>query len=270
MNKTKLSNFMRQTGLLPFADRVRFYLEKYQNRRENNKFIKKNPRVKLPPDYLIYESFQLNYRKYYAESRETAEWLAMLLQRHVKLNNLKILDWGCGPGRVIRHLPNVFGNENDFYGTDYNEKSIDWCSKNLPQISFNQNSLEANLSYENDFFDIIYGISIFTHLSERMHYRWIDELKRVLKPEGILLVTTQGTNFKVKLTSNELSRFDSGRLVIRGNVKEGHRTYSAFQPPSFMKKLFAEFKILEHIERNPDMEGYLPQDVWIIQKSDEV
>lgn len=184
----------------------------------------------------------------------------------MELNNLKILDWGCGPGRAIRHLPHYFESETEFYGTDYNRKSIDWCSKNLPDISFNHNSLEADLPYENDLFNLIYGISIFTHLSEQMHYNWFNELKRVLKPGGILLVTTQGANFKLKLTGSELNRFDTGQLVVRGKVKEGHRTYSAFQPASFMKKLFSEFTIPEHMERKPVAGGYLPQDIWIIQK----
>lgn len=266
MNKTKLSNFIRKTGILPLADRVRFYLEKYRNRRANNGFLQQNPEVKLPPDYLIYESFQLSYSKYYTESRETAQWLATMLQEHVELNNLKVLDWGCGPGRVIRHLHHYFGIESKFYGTDYNRKSIDWCSKNLPEIKFNHNTLEARLPYESDFFDVIYGISIFTHLSEQMHYDWFAELTRVLKPGGILLVTTQGAIFKAKLSETEKIQFDGGNLVVRGKVKEGHRTYSAFQPVTFMQKLFQEHRILEHIEKKPDTGAYLPQDMWIIQK----
>ena len=266
MNKTRLSNFIRKTGMLLLADRVRFYMEKRRNLKVNREFLKENPGIKLPPDYLIYESFQLNYRKYYTESRETAQWLATLLQKHVTLNHLRVLDWGCGPGRVIRHLPEVFGNENEFYGTDYNKKSIGWCSENLPEISFNHNSLRANLPYKDDFLDIIYGISIFTHLSEQMHYDWFNELQRVLKPGGILVVTTQGDNFKTKLTEAEVTEFNKGSLVVRGNVKEGHRTYSAFQPASFMKNLFKKLHILEHIVKKPNAEGYIPQDVWIVQK----
>lgn len=117
--------------------------------------------------------------------------------------------------------------------------------------------------------DIIYGLSIFTHLSEKSHYDWGGELKRISKPGGILFLTTQGNNFKVKLNSSELTKFNDGQIVVRGEVKEGHRTFSAFHPPAFIKQLFhsLDLEILEHIERKPpESNGWLPQDIWIIRK----
>src|SRR5690606_21036025 len=113
------------------------------------------------------------------------------------------------------------------YGTDYNRKSIEWCSDNLKGINFNNNKLEADLPWAKNYFDIVYGLSIFTHLSETLHFDWFKELMRVLKPEGIFLFTTQGNNFTIKLTEQELKLFRKGELVIRGKVTEGHRTYSA-------------------------------------------
>lgn len=266
MDKGKISNILRKLRLIYLLDRVRYYIEKHRNRHENMKFKKEHPDVPLPPDYLIYESFQLNYKKYYSESYDTAAWVIGHIQKHIQLKNKNILDWGCGPGRVIRHLPEVVGNGCRYFGTDYNSKSIDWCSQNLRGIEFNKNSLEAKLPYQNDFFDAIYGISIFTHLSEPMHYNWFNELFRTLTPGGILFLTTQGDNFRVKLIATELEKYDRGELVVRGNVKEGHRTFSAFHPKSFMKKLFEKAEILEHIEISPENKSWVPQDIWIIRK----
>ncbi len=242
-------------------------MQKFKNRKINKDFKLQNPLVKLPPDYLIYESFQINYHKYYSESIETAKWLTGHFKRHIELKNKRILDWGCGPGRIIRHLPNIVNNGCEFFGTDYNKKSIEWCSKNLTGISFNNNSLIAQLPYDNEFVDVIYGTSIFTHLSEQLHYDWYNELYRVLKPKGIMLLTTQGDNFKVKLTDSELKKYNENQLVVRGNVKEGHRTYSAFHPKAFMQQLFNNVEILEHIESKPEQGKSLPQDIWIIRKS---
>lgn len=269
MKKGAISNFLRKLGLLQPADYFRFWLEKFRNRKKNRKFLNDNPGVNLPPDYLIYESFQLNYQKYFSDAEDTARWLAGLLKKHIELNGVKILDWGCGPGRVIRHLSKFTGRGTEFYGTDYNAGSIAWCAENLPGIQFNQNALEARLSYENQYFDIIYGISVFTHLSEKMHFAWFNELFRVMKPGGIFLFTTQGENFREKLTGSELVEFDEGKLVVRGQTKEGHRTYSAFHPKKFMEELFAPAEILEHIERKPENGGWLPQDVWILRKKRE-
>ncbi|MDR2384142.1 MAG: class I SAM-dependent methyltransferase [Tannerella sp.] len=206
----------------------------------------------------------MNYDKYYTGSIDTVNWLIEHFSKYIELKNKKILDWGCGPGRVIRHLPSMIGNGCEFYATDYNEKSIEWCSENLHGIRFNKNTIEAKLPYPDNYFDVIYGISIFTHLSEQMHYNWYNELLRILKKEGILFVTTQGDNFKSKLLPSELAQYSQGKLLVRESGKEGHRTFSAFQPKAFMQNLFKNVEILLHEETKPL--NYLPQDVWIIRK----
>jgi len=266
MKKGQISNLLRRLGLMYFTDWVRYYMQKFKNRKINRDFKIKYPDVKLPPDYLIYESFQINYQKYYTDSIETVTWLTDHLRKHIELKDKRILDWGCGPGRIIRHLPNVVGNGCEYFGTDYNKKTIDWCVNNLSGIQFNNNSLAAQLPYEDNFMDVIYGISIFTHLSEQLHYDWYTELYRVLKPKGIMFLTTQGDNFKIKLTNAELNKYNDNQLIVRGNVKEGHRTYSAFHPQGFMRKLFSNAEILEHIEIKSETGDWLPQDIWIIRK----
>jgi len=137
--------------------------------------------------------------------------------------------------------------------------------KNIPGIIFSKNNLQPPLEYGSNFFDVIYATSVFTHLSEEMHYAWMNELKRICKPSGIIFLTTHGDNCKPKLTEEELKIFEAGKLVVRGNVKEGHRTFAAYQPPQFMKELFKDFEILEHVTREPEG-NYIPQDVWIVRK----
>jgi len=71
MKRGQISNFLRKTGLIYQTDRIRYFLECYKNKVANQTFRKNNPEVKLPPDYLIYESFQINYEKYYTERVRT-------------------------------------------------------------------------------------------------------------------------------------------------------------------------------------------------------
>jgi len=266
MKRGQISNALRQLKVLYHVDRLRYYVQSFKNRKANKDFKKQHPDVKLPPDYLIYESYRIHYEKYYVNGRTVAQSFIDLFEKHIELKDKNILDWGCGPGRIIRHLPSLIGNGCSYYGTDYNKRSIDWCSNNLSDIHFNLNTLEAKLPYADNFFDVIYGNSIFTHLSEQLHYDWYAELHRVLKPEGIMLQTTQGDNFIVKLTPAEDKAYANSELVVRGNVKEGHRTYSAFHPKGFMHSLFQNVEILEHIEV-PSKDGkWLPQDKWIIKK----
>jgi ubiquinone/menaquinone biosynthesis C-methylase UbiE len=265
MNKYFLSSIIRSLGLIRIGDNLRYYIGLLKTYKLRKQFFIENPGIKLPPAYSIYETFNLNYFSFYNSSIETAKWLISFFEKYKKLENVKILDWGCGPGRVIRHMPNLISGSCRLYGTDYNKKYIKWCTKYLPQISFKTNKLQPPLFFEDNFFDIIYGISIFTHLSEEMHYAWFNELIRVTKSGGIIFLTLQGEVFKNKLTDSERENFDQGNLVIKAKTKEGHRTFGAFHPPAFVKKLIGKNEILEHI---PGIikDSKPQQDIWIVKK----
>jgi len=266
MNKGKISNLLRKLNLMHLTDRVRYIIQSRKNKKANKAYLAANPNVKLPPNYLMYESFQINYQKYMEGGREVAKWVVDSIAEHTSLEKVTVLDWGCGPGRVIRHMPDLLGSVSKVYGTDYNSKSIAWCKENLPRIEFNLNTLDPKLPYPDGTFDFIYGISIFTHLSEDMHYKWTSELRRVLKKDGLLFLTTQGDNFKSIMTPYEIDKYDKGELVVRGNVVEGHRTYSAFQPDSFMRALFDGDKVEEVIIQDVQGGKATPQDAWIVRK----
>lgn len=262
----QFSWILRHLRLVQAADCLRFWFQRAMHYRSNRQFRRENPGLALPPDYLIYESFRLDYKKYYSGGEHTARWLAGLIGKYAGIGQGNLLDWGCGPGRIIRHMPGVLGSGCRLYATDYNARSIDWCRANLSGVAFHINTLHAELPYPDDFFRAIYGISIFTHLSALQHQLWYDELMRVMEPGGVLLVTTQGDAFRSLLVSRELHEYDAGNLVVRGNTREGHRTWSAFHPPQFMHRLFARARVLEHQVRPPAAGGGLQQDVWIVQK----
>lgn len=265
MKKGNISVLLRKLGLMKASDKARYLYFKNKNKAKNREFLKNNPTVKLPPDYLMYESFQIDYDEYFNKSRETAKWLLDYFKKNISIEGIRILDWGCGPGRLIRHIPDFLDGKCEVFGTDYNEKSIEWCKKNLPGIDFRTNTLKAQLPYDDNYFDVVYGISIFTHLSEKMHFEWIDELYRILKPGGILFLTSHGNAFIEKLTETEKDVFLKGELVERGMTVEGHRTFTAYHPELFMEKLFRKMKVLDHVV-TPSNGGKAQQDIWIVQK----
>ncbi len=263
----QLSSILRRIRLLPTADYLRYLLLRLKHQSKNVAFQKKHPDIKLPPDYLMYESFQLDYQKYFEGGRKTAQWIWECVQPHINPSpTLKVLEWGCGPGRIIRHFPAILGDEAVIKGTDYNAQSIAWCTQNIPEVEFTTNQLAPPLPYPSASFDLAYAISIFTHLSEKMHTEWMQEILRVLQPRGIFFFTTQGDHFLTKLTKEERQAYLGGQLITRSKVKEGHRTFSAFHPPAFIQTLIHDQILLEHFTPHPEPNKALPQDVWMIQK----
>jgi len=264
--KQKAAKILRQLGLIYFVDYIRFSIVSFQNSARNKEFLKENPNVAFPPPYMIYETFRLDYRRYYEKGRLSAEWIKNEVSVFKPLVNWHILDWGCGPGRVIRHMPEIVGNGCYFYGSDYNADYIKWCGGHIPGVTFKKNELDPPLQFNSDSMDIIYGISIFTHLSESKHIEWFGELMRVVKKGGILFITTHGDVVRENLTDEECKIYDEGKLVVRGKVKEGHRMYTAYQPISFMQRLLdGRAKILKHKPGTKQDWGY-EQDLWILEK----
>ena len=104
-----------------------------------------------------------------------------------------ILDFGCGCGRVLAALHCERTPSQKIYATDIDSEAIGWCSANYPQVAeFSVNSVTPPLAYSDHAFDFIYSVSIFTHLPEDMQFSWLQELRRVTKPGGYLLLTTHG------------------------------------------------------------------------------
>lgn len=76
------------------------------------------------------------------------------------------------------------------FGTDIDGESIDWCQSKLGHMAtFTVNGFWPPLPFADGFFDVIYSISVFTHLPEDMQTAWLAELRRVAKPGGLLLLT---------------------------------------------------------------------------------
>jgi SAM-dependent methyltransferase len=114
--------------------------------------------------------------------------LTMLHACSFKFDSLRsVLEFGCGTGRVIRHFRNIGGLR--LAGTDANPKPIEWDRKNLPNIDFYTNELAPPLAFENESFDLVYALSVFTHIPLELQRNWLDELHRILVPGGYLLCT---------------------------------------------------------------------------------
>jgi SAM-dependent methyltransferase len=100
----------------------------------------------------------------------------------------RVLDFGCGAGRTLRHFLDE-AEQAEFHGCDIDDASIAWLKENLsPPFHVFQNGESPGLPRPDGFFDLAYALSVFTHLGD--HWAdWLLELRRVLKPDGLLLAT---------------------------------------------------------------------------------
>lgn len=269
MIKQRLIRILRRLALIPLGESVRRHFLTARNRPDNSAFRREHPGFAIPPDELLYEtSGDVNYRLYRSYGRAIAEYYLQLVRGYClaeAAKPLRIFEWGCGPGRIVRHLPELASDEAiRFYASDYDSDAVSWCSAHIPGVEFSHNELSPPLGIPDQFLDALYSVSVFTHLSEAQHHAWISELGRVLKPGGILLITLHGDQYCGKLLADELARYQRGELVVRSQVVEGSRLFAAFHPTDFVRSLLNDFEILAHIE-NP-LPPYILQDQWIARK----
>jgi len=103
-----------------------------------------------------------------------------------------ILDFGCGCGRVIRALKALLPAA-DLYGTDIDAEAIAWLTANYRTFgTFAVAPHLPPLPYEDGMFDLVAGLSVFTHLPEEMQFSWLSELRRITRPGGHLILSTHG------------------------------------------------------------------------------
>jgi len=198
--------------------------------------------------------------------RGASSLVSILEKNGVRLESLgSVLDFGCGVGRVLRHWAGLQGPT--FHGTDYNPLLINWCQKNLPFAQCQLNELGGGLSYPDESFDLIYALSVFTHLDENLQGFWIKELSRTLRPGGYLFITTHGEHYFSQLDDEEQARYRGGELVVVGSRREGSNDCAAFHPEGYVRSTLAREHGLEVIDFVPEGAlGNPRQDVFLLRK----
>ncbi len=202
----------------------------------------------LPPAQLrVRVAWTADAHWFLESGRLAADAIRSALARHGRsVERLEsLLDFGCGCGRVTRHWVDLPG----VAGSDTNADAVAWCRLNLPFARFETNGLEPPLAYADESFDLVHALSVFTHLPEELQLEWMQELRRVLRPGGLLLLTTHGRAYLDRLDPDERARFEAGEIVVRWAEVPGTNLCSAYHPVAALReRLGTGFVLLEHVE----------------------
>ena len=121
--------------------------------------------------------------------------------------NQRILDVGCGIGRIAIPLTKYLDASGSYEGFDIVKKGIDWCKKNITKkypnfrflhidlkndlynLSTEQAAKNFTFPYKDNDFDLVILTSVFTHMLSEDIENYTKEIHRVLKVGGKCLVT---------------------------------------------------------------------------------
>jgi SAM-dependent methyltransferase len=152
---------------------------------------------------------------YYDElGRGTRNGIIEQLPSDWTFSGKRILDFGCGAGRTLMHFTAETA-EAEFWGCDIDEPSIRWMEEHMtPPFHVFVNGPEPPLDHPDSSFDLIWAISVFTHLTSSWS-RWLVELHRLLKPDGLLFVTFMGRGMSEVIAGEPWHEDSFGMNVIK-------------------------------------------------------
>jgi SAM-dependent methyltransferase len=244
-SKEQIKRILRKSNMLRHLNRESKYclqMLKWQSKRASYESD-----LKLPSARLIYLVSGTPDPEWFVRSgKETAKNIFESLHRNnINFSEFKnILDFGCGCGRLIRHLLPL--SPANYYGTDYNLKLVNWCKNNL-KGNFRTNDVAPPIPYRDGQFDFVYAYSVFTHFHENMQLTWLNELGRVLKPKGYLWFSFSGRNHTKELAPNELKKFYQDDIVVHEG-KEGSNWCCAYYSANYLKQLVEKNGLFEVVE----------------------
>jgi len=156
----------------------------------------RDPETRLPPARLRRRVSKTSSRLEFesAGARVAADVMrAFEASRRAGREYRRWLDFGCGSGRIERHVTRLAGGR-EVYGADVDGEAISWLAPRRPAGRFLVIDSRPPTPFPSSFFDAIYVISVFTHFDEAAEGVWLAELVRLLAPGGLLIASTLSPN----------------------------------------------------------------------------
>jgi ubiquinone/menaquinone biosynthesis C-methylase UbiE len=171
-------------------------------------------------------------------------------QKPLRIAEIKALEWkrgrilevGCGN---CRNLKPFAEHGFDCYGIDFSKKMLEsarmYSKKHNLKIKLKK-AYATSLPFPSRFFDYILCLATFHHLSKDEREKTLEEMRRVLKPKGKVIISVWN-----KLQMRFIFKRKDLMIPWRTKGKEYKRYYHLFtswELKSLLKK--HRFKVLKH------------------------
>ena len=178
---------------------------------------------------------------------------------------IDVLDFGCGCGRMSRWLVDHPGIR--ITGIDVDAPMIEWCAAHLAGGRFEVNDGLPPTKYADDSFDLVVNHSVFTHLNDTYQDRWLQELSRITRPDGVLVLSFSGeTAFRqheetiaaidADIAAQERAHLDEHGILYVTDPVHKDLGFPGFYFATFHKPTY----VLEHWQQWLELLAYIPRN----------
>jgi len=116
---------------------------------------------------------------------------------------IRILDFGCGAARQLLHFTRRFPAPR-YHACDVNEPAVRFVQRHYPEVQAWRNAFRPPLPFDPGHFDMVYSVSVFSHLGPEDQRLWLAELARITRPGGCCFLTTEGFTALGQMAAHEL------------------------------------------------------------------
>jgi SAM-dependent methyltransferase len=194
----------------------------------------------------------------------------------------RIFDFGAGSGRVAIPMLEMYP-AMQLYCNDVDKEAIEYLALNTPDNCITAvNDYNPPLDFEDNFFDAMYSVSVWSHFPEELGLEWLHEMNRIHKKGAYLLISTAGNNViehwskstaqwrdttadelrEKKFIYKEFLNIDTDEQFYPGISSKGSWGNTLIHPDYIKENWGKIFNVVEIIEGG--MNGM--QDIVILQK----
>ena len=164
-------------------------------------------------------------------------------------HHVRLLDIGCGLGLMERHLriPNA-----EITGIDVSEPLLEKARINVPGCRFYPFDGQR-INDEDNSYHLVFAINVFHHVSINSRFALISEMKRVLRPGGVLAIFEHNkyhpaTRYVVSQCAFDrdailLSQANTRSLLQKASLNSIESSYIIFIPWSIRMNRVLEYAL---------------------------
>lgn len=166
-------------------------------------------------------------------------------ERKIEIDNLNILDLGCGNGKNSHYIAEQ-GLNNKITGIEISETALSYAIKLVPNGNFIKQSIGTPLNFPDASFDIILDVTSSNSLNENERAIYLKEIQRLLKPDGYFFLRTLckdgDKNAQTLLKTNPGKEYDTYIMPELGltervfSKEDLIKMYSIFGEPLYLNK----------------------------------
>lgn len=171
-----------------------------------------------------------------------AEYKIADVVRHVRkagITPASILDFGCGVGNSIPYFSKYFP-ESKLVGADISRNSLDLATQRFGTAADFVALDGSSINVANERFDVLFSACVFHHISHEEHEHWLAELRRVARPNAMLIIFEHNPWNPLTVRSVNTCEFDANAHLItpfalqaamkRAGWTRTHHEYRIFFP----------------------------------------